>query len=98
MMIHQIQEWIHRLELGSGARVMRAGLAVLAFLVLAGLYDWRQYRNLSTEEAMDQAQVARNLAAGRGFSTDFIRPLSVALLEGKTGSTSAGGDAARLKG
>ena len=45
------------------------------------LYDWRCYRNMNTAEAMDSAQVARNLAEGHGFTTLFIRPLSLYLLE-----------------
>jgi len=34
---------------------------------------------LSDLRAMDLAQIARNLATGQGFTTDFIRPLTLAL-------------------
>jgi hypothetical protein len=36
-------------------------------------------RNLDSPEAMDMAQLGRNLAEGRGFTTWNIRPLSIAL-------------------
>ena len=48
---------------------------------LVVLYDVRAYRNFSSPEAMDAAQVARNLAEGHGYATDFIRPFSVYLVQ-----------------
>ena len=76
-----VQEVIHRLEVGGGMRYLRVALAALAVLVLAAAYDWRGYRNFSTEEAMDSAQLARNIAQGKGYTTLFIRPLSLYLLK-----------------
>lgn len=73
------QKWIHRMELGGGAKFFRLGLGLLAVLVLAVIYDVRCFRNFSTIEAMDSAQLARNLARGKGYTTDFIRPLSMRL-------------------
>jgi hypothetical protein len=40
-------------------------------------YTAAQFNGLRHPEAMDQAQVARNLARGEGFTTQFIRPLSL---------------------
>ena len=70
----RIQEWIYKLEVGEGTRVIRLVLAILALLALAALYDLREYKNFSTAEAMDSAQLARNIAEGKGFTTLFIRP------------------------
>jgi len=75
------QELIHKLEVGGGMRHMRIGLAVLAVLVLIVGYNWRDFRNLGTQEAMDSAQVGRNIAQGKGFSTLFIRPFSLFLVK-----------------
>jgi hypothetical protein len=75
------QDLIHQLEMGGGRRYFRIGLAVLALVMLIVGYNWRAFRNMSAPEAMDAAQVARNLAEGRGFTTFFIRPLSMFLLE-----------------
>src|SRR3954469_2969305 len=75
-----LQEWIHQLEEGKGAVWIKRAFFFLAFAGLAAFYDVRHYKSFSTPEAMDSAQVARQLAAGRGFTTKFIRPLSVRLM------------------
>jgi hypothetical protein len=38
------------------------------------------FKNLSTIEGMDAAQVGRNFAEGKGFTTEFIRPFSMYLV------------------
>lgn len=75
-----LQEWIHSLEEGKGVAFVKALTFVAAFLVIAFIYDVRDFKNFSTPEAMDTAQLARNLAEGRGYTTEFIRPLSLHLV------------------
>jgi hypothetical protein len=75
-----LQEWIHQLEEGAGAQWIKRLFVLLAFLGLAALWDVRQYKSFANQEAMDMAQVARQLAAGKGFSTKFVRPLSINLI------------------
>ncbi len=53
----------------------------MALLVLMLSYNMRGFKNMSNPEAMDAAQVARNLAEGKGYKTLCIRPFSVYLLE-----------------
>ncbi len=76
-----LQEWIHRLEVAEGARLIKLIAAWLSLIALLVVYDLREFRNLDTQEAMDAAQVARNLTEGRGFTTKFIRPLSLHLTQ-----------------
>ena len=76
-----LQELIHRLEEGGGVRTVRYLLALFLFVALAVVYDVKCFRNFSTEEAMDTAQLARNIAAGRGYTTDYLRPASLALIK-----------------
>ena len=83
-----LQELIHSIEEGAGARAMKWAGFIVAFLALAVAYDLRAWRNFSSPEAMDAAQVARNLAEGRGFSTHFIRPASLYLLGNRAGAGS----------
>ena len=83
------QELIHRLETGRGLRILSYILAALIVLVRIGVYDLRSYQNMSAPEAMDAAQLARNIARGRGFTTEFIRPLSIYLTRQKGAETSA---------
>ena len=53
----------------------------LALAGVAAVFLWgyaaMQFNGLRHPEAMDQAQVGRNLAAGGGFTTRFVRPLSI---------------------
>lgn len=83
-----LQEMIHSFEEGAGARIMKWVGFIVAFVALAMTYDLRAYRNFSNPEAMDTAQVARNLAEGRGFTTRFIRPASLYFVGQKTGAAS----------
>ena len=72
--LQQLIQWV---EVGAGGRWVKRGVAVLAVLLLAVAYNWLGYRNMATAEAMDMAQLGRNIAEGKGYSTSFIRPLSV---------------------
>ncbi len=81
MMHERIQGWIHALEVGVFARWLIVLPVAVVMLGLIVLYDVRAYRSFSSPEAMDAAQVARNLAEGRGYTTDFIRPFSIYLVQ-----------------
>lgn len=83
-----LQEMIHSFEEGAGARAVKWIGFVVAFIGLAVAYDLRAYKNLSNPDAMDAAQVARNIAESKGFTTQFIRPASLYLVGQKTGSAS----------
>ena len=48
-----LQDIIHRLEVGGGMRFYRIGLSVLASILVIVGYNWRAFRNMSSEEAMD---------------------------------------------
>ena len=76
----RIQTLVHKLEVG-GARWLNVLALALIVLALAVWYDLHCYRNFSSPEAMDAAQVARNLSEGNGFTTEFIRPFSIYLLQ-----------------
>jgi 4-amino-4-deoxy-L-arabinose transferase-like glycosyltransferase len=80
-MVERVQAVIYTLEVGRGAPWLRALALTVSVLALAVLYDALAYRNFSAPEAMDAAQVARNVAKGRGFTTDFIRPFSIYLVQ-----------------
>jgi hypothetical protein len=81
MIAERIQAFIHKLEVDSGARRLNYLALMLAVVGLAVWYDTHAYRNFSSPEAMDAAQVARNLTEGRGFTTEFIRPFSLYLMQ-----------------
>src|SRR6266705_1861150 len=98
-----IQMLIHKLEVGTGSRYFRYFALAVGVVGLALIYDLRAYRNLSAPEAMDSAQLARNISEGKGYSTLFLRPFSLYLVQkhhtannADTG-TNAPPDAARIK-
>jgi hypothetical protein len=64
----------------SSSRLSRFALVTVVVVLFTAIYAFRSYRNLSTQEAMDFAQLARNIAQGEGYRTLFIRPLSIYLL------------------
>jgi hypothetical protein len=76
-----IQKLIHMTEAGTGSRYLRFIILGLAVVGLVLVYDLRAYRNLATQEAMDSAQLARNIANGKGYTTLFIRPFSLYLVQ-----------------
>jgi 4-amino-4-deoxy-L-arabinose transferase-like glycosyltransferase len=77
----QIQTLIHKLEVGGGLRYLKYWLLAMVLIGLVVSYNLRGFKNMSNPEAMDTAQVARNIAEHKGYSTLFIRPFSMYLLE-----------------
>jgi len=76
-----IQRLVHSLEQGNLASWIRGALLLLLVVVLFFLYLFVQFRGLDSEEAMDQAQIARQISEGEGFTTGYIRPLAIWQLE-----------------
>ena len=98
-----IQTLIHKLETGAGPRFFRITALLLVVVTLALRYDVHAYRNLATQEGMDAAQLARNISEGKGYTTLFLRPLSLYLVQKHNESgppvalTNANLDFARIK-
>ena len=72
-----IQDLVYNLEEGGMRRVLV--IVALAFLTV-GLVAWvgiSEFNGLRTQEAMDLAQQARQIATGHGLTTQLIRPLAL---------------------
>jgi hypothetical protein len=81
-----LQNWVYQIEAGV-LRIWLVRIALFCFFV--GLAAWigiSEFHGLGTREAMDLAQQARQLSTGKGFSTDFIRPLALWQLRSKYGN------------
>jgi hypothetical protein len=76
-----IQNLIHKLDVSLGPRIFRTSAWLLTVVALALWYDVHAYRNLATPEGMDAAQLARNISEGKGYTTLFLRPLSLYLVQ-----------------
>ncbi|MCI0746821.1 MAG: hypothetical protein L0Y58_15570 [Verrucomicrobia subdivision 3 bacterium] len=77
----RLQEVIHKYEVGAGTRVLKVIVGIVAVVALALFYDMAAFQNFSTVESMDAAQLARNISEGKGFTTDYVRPLSLYVLK-----------------
>jgi len=78
-----VQEWIHWLEMGPGARWVRRAAVLVGGLALSLLVAWKQFHGPGSEAVLVQADVGRQLARGAGFTTQVIYPQSVAVLEAR---------------
>jgi len=62
-------------------------LVIVAFaLLVAALWLLGKFNGFASPDAMDQAQIARQLADGQGFTTLYARPLALHLMLARTGS------------
>jgi hypothetical protein len=84
-MMPGLQEFIHKFEEGSGAVWIKRLFLFLALAGVAAFYDIREYKGWANREAMDMGQLARNISRGDGYTTQFIRPLSVKLMQMQKG-------------
>ena len=96
-LLTNLQSAIHKLETGGGLRYVKVLVIALLTLVILIRYDFHCARNMASPAAMDGAQLARNISSGRGYTTEFIRPLSIYLVKEKNRET-PDKDPARLKG
>ncbi len=76
-----VQRTIHGLETGGAALWIRRALVVVVIAGLSLFYLLHEFRGLATSQAMDQAQIGRALLHGRGWTTEFARPLAVGQLQ-----------------
>src|ERR1051326_6647085 len=76
-----LQESIHKLEVGGGMRYLKIALIILGVLAIIAWYNIQSFKNMGTQEAMDSAQLARNIAQGKGYTTLFVRPFSMYLFK-----------------
>jgi len=72
-----VQELVHRIEVGSLKGFILKAAFTLAVVGIAALYLFFYFRGFETETAMDQAQIGRQMAAGAGYSTLYIRPMAM---------------------
>jgi hypothetical protein len=85
-----VQSFVHSLEQGKIAGFFRLVLSLVAVIGLALAYLLLQFRGLSTQTGIDQAQIAHEIARGNGFATKNIRPLEAHLLQQIFGQIPAG--------
>jgi hypothetical protein len=73
----KIQTTVHSLETGDLARWLWRTVFVVAAIGLSAFYLISEFRGLPVSQAMDQAQIGREILRGHGWQTKFIRPLAI---------------------
>ena len=76
-----VQRFVHALEAGGAAAWIKRALVALTIVALALFYLLHEFRGLATSQAMDQAQIGRELLHGHGWATNFARPLAAGQLQ-----------------
>ena len=85
-----LQDLVYNLEEG---RLRRFLVIVAMTLLTIGLLAWigiSEFNGLRTQEAMDLAQQARQIASGQGLTTQLIRPLALWQVRAQFGSDAPG--------
>jgi 4-amino-4-deoxy-L-arabinose transferase-like glycosyltransferase len=72
-----VQSAVYAIELGRGKRIVQWSLIVVLAIVLGMVYTATEFNWMVKREALDMAQLARNIARGEGFTTHVLRPLSL---------------------
>lgn len=75
-----VQRVVHTIETGSPVIWLRRALILSLIIALASFYLAKEFRGLATSQAMDQAQIGREIARGHGWRTNFARPRAIGQL------------------
>lgn len=60
-------------------------IILILLLSITGVQFFFNFKGLSSEAAMDQAQIARNVARGQGMTTNWLRPIQVVSESSRSG-------------
>ncbi len=77
------QDFIHSLEQGRLGKWVILFVILILFALAEGWFVFWHFHGLSEAKGMDQAQIAREIASGNGFTTKNITPLAYAMFKKK---------------
>ncbi len=78
-----LQGWLHTVEQGTLAKWVIRVLIATVLVSLSTFWLIGRFNGFSTAEAMDQAQIGRQIAFGQGYTTLYARPLALNVLAGR---------------
>lgn len=81
-----LQGFLHAFEQGRSIVWVRRLVLAIIIGLLASMWFVAKFNGFSVPEAMDQAQIGRQLATGEGFTTLYARPLALHLMLTRTGN------------
>lgn len=71
---------LRTVEVGKGQVLIRLVPLTVVVIIIAAVYNTKVYHGLNDSQSMDNAQVARQIVRGQGFTTEFIRPMALTQL------------------
>ncbi|HWB60466.1 MAG TPA: hypothetical protein VG733_13300, partial [Chthoniobacteraceae bacterium] len=78
-----LQDFIHSIEQGRLAKWLVLAVIIVLFIGGGAWFVFWHFAGISEAKGMDQAQIAREIASGHGFSTKNYSPLSYTMLKKK---------------
>ena len=72
-----LQDTVLNLDTGFMAKALKVGMIATLLIGLCAVFLLMHFKGLGNEQAMDQAQIARSVISGEGFSTRYVRPLAI---------------------
>ncbi|MBE2179483.1 MAG: hypothetical protein IAE97_03345 [Chthoniobacterales bacterium] len=84
-----LQWFVHSFEQGRAAIWLRRFLFVFIFLAAGAVWLLLKFNGFNDPDAMDQAQIGRQLASGQGYTTLYARPLALNRMLLRTGHVPA---------
>ena len=79
-MNNSFQNILRAIEAGEGPSLIRMIPLIVALLVIGLVYNFSIYHGLSDAQSMDNAQLARQIVRGQGYTTKFLRPHAITQL------------------
>lgn len=73
----RIQNLVYNVDVGIGLRLTKAGLYFLFIFITMLLYTATQFHGLKDADAMETAQLGRNLLLNKAYVTQCIRPCTI---------------------
>jgi len=73
----RIQDLVYNVDVGIGLRLIKLSLYALFVLIVMLLFTAMQFKGLKDAEAMDAAQLGRNLSIHKKLITQCVRPASM---------------------
>lgn len=80
-LFERIHDYLLSMEMGPGQMLFRLAMFGMVMLFVLLVYTGSQFHGLDDKDAMDLGQLGRNLSRGRGYMTQFIRPVELGHLE-----------------
>jgi hypothetical protein len=83
-----VQTFLHAFDQGRASLWIRRVIVAALVVLIAVMWFAFKFNGFSVPEAMDQAQIGRQIATGQGYTTLYARPLAMHLGLARTGSLS----------